>query len=159
MISYNNINSGSLQACVCRYIFLKTVYNKTIIRFGFHVVLNNQGLGECYQPRPLAGLITLTSTLIIPYIIRKTSLNNCLVWSKGWCIGESPPPPTIVARFQILADSLLCSKRFFSSYMYSSFPLSPKAIIFKFQFDQERQMNNLSVDGNPKCANRQKAGA
>ena len=30
--------------------------------------------------------------------------------------------------------------------------LSPKSIIFKFQFDQERQTKNHSVDENPKCA-------
>ena len=30
--------------------FFKTIYNKTIIGFGFCDVLNNQGLGKCYQP-------------------------------------------------------------------------------------------------------------
>ena len=54
------------------------MYNKTIIRFSFRVILNNCGLGKCYQPRPSAGLIMLTSTFIIPYIIRETSLNNLL---------------------------------------------------------------------------------
>ena len=39
-------------------IFFKTMYNKTVIRFGFCVILNNQGLGKCYQPRPSARLIT-----------------------------------------------------------------------------------------------------
>ena len=34
-----------------------------------------QDLGKCYQPRPLARMITLTSTLIIPDIT-KTSSNN-----------------------------------------------------------------------------------
>jgi len=48
----------------------KTMYNKTIIRFGFCDIRNNQGLGKCYQPQP-------TSTLIIPDIA-KTSSNNCL---------------------------------------------------------------------------------
>ena len=28
------------------------MYNKTIIRFGFCDVRNNQGLGKCYQPQP-----------------------------------------------------------------------------------------------------------
>ena len=37
----------------------------------------NQNPGKCYQPRPLARLITLTSTLIIPDIT-KTSSNNFL---------------------------------------------------------------------------------
>ena len=35
----------------------------------------NQDLGKCYQPRPLARLITLTSTLFFPDIT-KTSSNN-----------------------------------------------------------------------------------
>ena len=60
-------------------IFFKTMSNKTIILFGFCDTLNNQGLGKCYQPRPSAQLITLTSTLIIPDIT-KTSSNNCLKW-------------------------------------------------------------------------------
>ena len=34
----------------------------------------------CYQPRPSARLITLTSSLIIPDIT-KTSSNNCLLFS------------------------------------------------------------------------------
>ena len=30
----------------------KTMYNKTIIRFGFCDIRNNQGRGKCYQPKP-----------------------------------------------------------------------------------------------------------
>ena len=58
------------------------MYNKTTIRFGFCDILNNQGLGKCYQPRPSARLITLTSTLIIPDIT-KTSSNNavCFIYN------------------------------------------------------------------------------
>ena len=36
-------------------IFFKTMTNKTIIRFGFCDIRNNQGLGKCYQPRPSAS--------------------------------------------------------------------------------------------------------
>ena len=36
------------------FIFFKIIYNKTIIRFGFCDIWNNQGLGKCYQPQPLA---------------------------------------------------------------------------------------------------------
>ena len=36
-------------------IFLKTLYNKTIMRFCFSDIRNNQGLGKCYQPRPSAS--------------------------------------------------------------------------------------------------------
>ena len=31
------------------------MYNKTIIRFGFCDIQNNQGLGSCYQPKPKAS--------------------------------------------------------------------------------------------------------
>jgi len=33
----------------------KTMYNKTIIRFGFYDIRNNQGLCKCYQPKPEAS--------------------------------------------------------------------------------------------------------
>ena len=33
-------------------IFFKTMYNKTIVRFGFCDIRNNQGLGKYYQPQP-----------------------------------------------------------------------------------------------------------
>ena len=52
-------------------IFFKTMYNKTIIRFGFCDIRNNQGRGKCYQPKPN----------IIPDIT-KTSSNNCLLLRK-----------------------------------------------------------------------------
>ena len=35
--------------------FFKTMYNKTIIRFGFCDIQNNQGLGKGYQPQPSAS--------------------------------------------------------------------------------------------------------
>ena len=54
------------------------MYNKTIIRFGFCDILNNQGRDKCYQPQPSAQLITLTSTLIILDITRTSSSNYCL---------------------------------------------------------------------------------
>ena len=36
-------------------IFFKTMYNKTIIKFSFCDIRNNQGLSKCYQPRPSAS--------------------------------------------------------------------------------------------------------
>ena len=55
MISNNNINSGRLLCdSVFVVIFFKTMYNKTIIKFGFCDILKNQGLGNCHQPRPSA---------------------------------------------------------------------------------------------------------
>ena len=64
--------------------YLKIKYNKTIIRFGFCDIRNNQGQGKCYQPKP----ITLTSTLIIPDIT-KTSSNNCLLFEKLKAAGRN----------------------------------------------------------------------
>ena len=33
-------------------IFLCSLYNKTIMKFGFCNIQNNQGLGKSYQPQP-----------------------------------------------------------------------------------------------------------
>ena len=35
------------------HIFFETMYNKTIISFGFCDIQNSQGLSKCYQPPPL----------------------------------------------------------------------------------------------------------
>ena len=67
MISNDNINS----------MHNETMHNETIIRFVSCGMLNNQGLGKCYQPSLGPRLITLNSTMIIPHIT-KTSSNNCL---------------------------------------------------------------------------------
>ena len=34
---------------------IRSMYNKTIIRFGFFDIQNNQGLGKGYQPQPPAS--------------------------------------------------------------------------------------------------------
>ena len=61
------VHNACFQAMLClSFIFLKTTYNKTIIRFGFRGIRKNQGHGKCYQPWLSAQLITLFSTLIIP---------------------------------------------------------------------------------------------
>ena len=36
-------------------VFFRSMYNKTIIRFGFCDIQNNQGLGKGYQPQPSAS--------------------------------------------------------------------------------------------------------
>ena len=58
-----NFQEESVKSIPCDGVFFaiyfKTMYNKTIIRFGLCDIRNNQGLGKCYQPRPLARLITL----------------------------------------------------------------------------------------------------
>ena len=63
MITNNN-------TCVFVVIFFKTMYNKTIIIYGFCDIRNNLGRGKCYQPNRRPRLITLTSTLIIPDITK-----------------------------------------------------------------------------------------
>ena len=140
------------------------MYNKTIIRFSFRVILNNKGLGKCYQPWPSAGLIMLTSTFIIPYIIRKTSLNNYLLFSmeQGMVHWWEPSPSHQCGSVSNLGINAMCglslllilsfAPRDFSPVTCTPVFLSPKTIIFKFQFDQERQTKNHSVDENPKCA-------
>ena len=44
MISKSNVKLGSVHGGV----FFKTMYNKTIIKFGFCDIRFNQGLGKCY---------------------------------------------------------------------------------------------------------------
>ena len=38
-----------------KHDFLRLIYNKTIIRFGFCDIQNSQGLGKGYQPQPSAS--------------------------------------------------------------------------------------------------------
>ena len=61
------------------FVVIFIMYNKTMVKFGFCDILNNQGLSSCYQLQPLARLITLTSTLII-LDTTKTSSNNFLLF-------------------------------------------------------------------------------
>ena len=77
MISDKNINSSSLRICLSLFSLQKCTIKQLLDQF-FCDILNNQGLGKCYQPRPSARLITLTLTFIIPDIT-KTSSNNCLI--------------------------------------------------------------------------------
>ena len=66
---------------------------------------------------------------------------------QGWCSGESPRLPPLWPGFdsrsrlhmwvEFVVGSRPCSERFFSGY--SSFPLSSKTSIFKFQFDLESE--------------------
>ena len=51
------------------------------MRFGFCVILNNQGLSKIINLSLRLQLITLTSTLII-LDITETSSNNCLLTSQ-----------------------------------------------------------------------------
>jgi len=37
------------------FIFYRSIYNKTIIRFGFRDIQNNRDLGKGYQPQPSAS--------------------------------------------------------------------------------------------------------
>ena len=58
-------------------IFFKTMYNKTIIRFGFCNILNNQGLGSVLSASAF-GLADNTYLDIDYSEYHKTSSNNCL---------------------------------------------------------------------------------
>ena len=64
MISDKNINSSSLRICLSLFSLQKCTI-KQLLDSLFGDILNNQGLGKCYQPRPSARLITLTLTFII----------------------------------------------------------------------------------------------
>ena len=91
--------------------------------------MKNYGdLEGCYPPPPITP-----STISPP------------VGSKGWGSGESTRLPPMWPGFksqrrrhmwvEFVVGSLPCSERFFSGY--SSFPLSSKTNISKFQFNQE----------------------
>ena len=84
MISNYIATCVSVRLRLCR--FFKEMYNKTgktIIRFGFCDIRNNQGLRKCYQHRPSARLIDDTFLdLDYPGYITKTESNNCLLFSR-----------------------------------------------------------------------------
>ena len=56
MISKSNVFEKHCDRCdnAIVVIFFKTMCNKTIFRFGFCNIWNNQGRGKCYQPKPKA---------------------------------------------------------------------------------------------------------
>ena len=52
---------ATIRAVCLSIFFFKTMYNKTIIRFGFCDIQFSQGLGKCYKPWYSAQLIRPTS--------------------------------------------------------------------------------------------------
>ena len=46
--------SEEAESCLPSFC-VRSMYNKTIIRFGFCDIQNNQGLGKGYQPQPSAS--------------------------------------------------------------------------------------------------------
>ena len=56
---------------------IRSMFNNTIIRFGFCDIQNNQVVGKGYQPQPSTWADNPYLTLII-LDITKTSSNNCL---------------------------------------------------------------------------------
>jgi len=44
------------------FIFFRSMYNKTITRFGFCDIQNNRGLGKGYRPQP-SIILDITKTL------------------------------------------------------------------------------------------------
>ena len=62
------------------------MYNKTILRFAFCDILNNQGLGECYQPRLSARLKTLNGYLRISQKAHPIMVYNCRASQQSYCL-------------------------------------------------------------------------
>ena len=56
--------------------FSRSIYNKTIIRFGFCDIQNNRGLGKGYQPQPSASADN--PYLYLDYSGYHKNPNNCL---------------------------------------------------------------------------------
>jgi len=57
---------------------IRSMYNKTIIRFGFCDIKNNQGLSKGYQSQPSSSADNPYLDLDYSIDITKTSSNNCL---------------------------------------------------------------------------------
>ena len=74
-------NNFKLCVMVCLLLFSsKHCIIKQILDsvFVMSITESTEGLGKCYQPWPLAWLVTLTST-VINLEITKTSPYNCLL--------------------------------------------------------------------------------
>ena len=74
-------NNFKLCVMVCLLLFSsKQCIIKQILDsvFVMSITESTEGLGKCYQPWPLAWLVTLTST-VINLEITKTSPYNCLL--------------------------------------------------------------------------------
>ena len=55
------------------------MYNKTIIRFGFCDIRNNQGLGKCYQSQPSASADNTYKLKECKFDPRRLRGRNCRV--------------------------------------------------------------------------------
>ena len=76
MISKSNAKSvRSVRRFICRYIF-QNMYNKTIIRFGFCDMRNNQDLNKCYQSRPSAPPIELDCSVYLTDFIQQSFIKE-----------------------------------------------------------------------------------
>ena len=91
------------------------MYNKAIVRFDFCDILNNQGLGKCYQPRPSAWLHDNTLQepypIIVYYYSFKISPRFLLVKTTRIIHHKQEPYPKIV--------------------YYYSFKISPRFLLVK----------------------------
>ena len=61
------------------FFSFKMMYNKTIIRFGFCDIQNNQGLHKGYQPKPKASAYNPYLNLDSTGFYKKNSSNNWLI--------------------------------------------------------------------------------
>ena len=60
------------------FFLFRPMYNKTIIRFDFCDIQNNQGLGKSYQPPQASAKYQYLDQSLIILDITNTSSNNCL---------------------------------------------------------------------------------
>ena len=101
--------------------FVSDTSPKCIDREGLKRRRTETRRGKCYQPRPSAGLIALTSTWIIPDITR-TSSNNCLLL---FILRRCYPPrsPHFFPQYSTLFTNRFKNYHHFSSYHFASFVL------------------------------------
>ena len=63
----HKVTGNHVKFALCVVVKQKHVmYNKTIIRFGFCDIQNNQGFGKSYQPQPLTSADNLYLDLVYP---------------------------------------------------------------------------------------------
>ena len=80
--------------------FLRSMYNKTIIRFGFCDIQNNQGLCKGYQPQPSAD----NSYLGLDYSGYHKNLDHPIIAAQRVTVCENRPSKSRFAFLRLLRD-------------------------------------------------------
>ena len=79
MIFKNNVKLCVMMVCLLLFSSKQCIIKQILDSvFVMSITESTEGLGKCYQPWPLAWLVTLTST-VINLEITKTSPYNCLL--------------------------------------------------------------------------------